>query len=72
MAQAKLALNDLVFREWDVARRTAEFFDEQLGRLRGIGITASVAVLGIAVRYNAVWGWLLLPSIVPHFKSTLH
>jgi hypothetical protein len=48
----KNTLTDLVFSEWDVARRTAEFFDGTLGNLRTFGLTASVTLIGIAFEFH--------------------
>lgn len=39
----KDVVNDHIMQEWDVTRRTAEFFDGVLGNLRTYGLTASVA-----------------------------
>jgi hypothetical protein len=59
--QQREDLTDYVLREWDVCRRTAEFFDNQLGRLREIGIASSVAIIGLAVQFQPLIGILLLP-----------
>jgi hypothetical protein len=50
-----------ILQEWDVTRRTAEFFDEQVSRVREIGVGASVAIIGIAAQFNWVIGSTLLP-----------
>jgi hypothetical protein len=59
--QNKKELDDHILQEWDVCRRTAEFFDDQLGRLREIGIASSVAIIGLAVQFQTAIGILLLP-----------
>ena len=50
-----------VITEWDTTRRTAEFFDDQLGRLREVDVASSVAIIGIAVQFNLVLGLVLVP-----------
>ena len=47
--------------EWDTTRRTAEFFDDQLGRLREVDVASSVAIIGIAVQFNLALGLVLVP-----------
>lgn len=49
---AKKPLNDEVLSEWDVVRRTAEFFDGILGNLRTFGLTASVTLIGFAFEFR--------------------
>ena len=61
MASQKKELTDSVVKEWDVSRRTAEFFDQSLGRLREVGIAASVAITSVAVQFQPAIGILLLP-----------
>jgi hypothetical protein len=41
-----------VVTQWDVARRTAEFFDGTLGNLRTVGLTASVTLIGLAYQFH--------------------
>ena len=45
-------LTNKVISEWDVARRTAEFFDGALANLRTFGLTASVTLFGVAFEFN--------------------
>jgi hypothetical protein len=52
VSMAKKTLTHKVFSEWDVARRTAEFFDGFLGNLRTVGLTASVTLIGIAFEFK--------------------
>jgi len=48
----KKPLTDEALREWDVVRRTLEFFDGTLGNLRTVGLTASVTLIGIALQFG--------------------
>ncbi len=57
----KLKPSPEILQEWDVTRRTAEFFDEQVSRVREIGVGASVAIIGIAAQFNWTIGATLLP-----------
>jgi hypothetical protein len=41
-----------VLQEWDVTRRTAEFFDGAIGNLRTYGLTASVTIVSIAFEFH--------------------
>ena len=52
MAVDRKPLCDQVLKEWDTARRTAEFFDEQIGKIREIAFTVSAGLLGVAFQYN--------------------
>lgn len=61
MSNQKSQVTDAIIQEWDVSRRTAEFFDRQLGRLREIGIASSIAIAGLAVQFQPAIGALLLP-----------
>src|SRR5207237_1822268 len=59
--KAETDRDDFIMHECDVCRRTSEFFDNQLGRLREIGIASSVAIIGIAFQFRPEIGILLLP-----------
>jgi len=48
----KKTISNEVLLEWDVVRRTAEFFDGVLGNLRTFGLTASVTLIGIAFEFH--------------------
>jgi hypothetical protein len=48
----KYDVDDYIMQEWDVARRTAEFFDGILGNLRTYGLTASVTLIGLAFQFQ--------------------
>ena len=50
--QALSSLSPEVVSQWDVARRTAEFFDGTLGNLRTAGLTASVTLIGLAYQFH--------------------
>lgn len=50
----KKGLTDIVMQEWDVTRRTAEFFDGVLGNLRTYGLTASVTLIGLSFQFKVV------------------
>ena len=44
--------NEQVLHQWDVTRRTAEFFDAQIDRVREIAVTASVAIIGLSLQFD--------------------
>ena len=48
----KETITNEVLSEWDVVRRTAEFFDGVLANLRTFGLTASVTLFGLAFEFN--------------------
>jgi len=60
---SKKALTDHVFGEWDVARRTAEFFDEQIGKLREVAFAVSAALLGAAFEFRIPVLFLVMPLL---------
>lgn len=60
---AKECLNGNVLQEWDVTRRTAEFFDEQIGKLRELAFTVSTALIGIAFQFKIRELLLLVPLL---------
>lgn len=60
---SKKALNDHIVDEWNVARRTAEFFDEQIGKLREVAFTVSAALLGAAFQFRITVLFLLVPLL---------
>lgn len=60
---SKKALNDHIVDEWDIARRTAEFFDEQIGKLREVAFAVSAALLGAAFQFRIAVLFFVIPLL---------
>lgn len=59
----KKPLTREILVEWNVTRRTAEFFDGTLGNLRVAGLTASITLIGIAFEFRAYSILFILPVL---------